>query len=206
MKAMRVERSPEVCGRTQAFEALRIGADGGVADAVLSIDGAPPKVGEGNVLVDQVACRYVPHVVTVTVGQALEVHDGDDLLHNVHAIWTAPEAATWFNLATPSKGFSVRRPVARAGLARLLCDAGHVWMSGWVHAFAHDLHAVSGEDGSFRIYGVPVGARTLRLWHEGWRVVGDDGGRPRFSEPIERTQAVDVAPDSETRVDLDLAE
>jgi plastocyanin len=206
MKAMRVDRSPEVCGRTQAFEALRFGADGGVRDAVVSIDDPPAAHGSGNVFVDQVGCRYTPHVVTVTVGQTLEVHDGDDLLHNVHAVWTAPEQATWFNLATPSKGIAVRRPVTRAGVAHLVCDAGHTWMSGWVLAFDHALHAVTAEDGSFRLQGVPVGRHVLRLWHEGWRVEGDDGGRPRFSPPVVRTKDVEVGADSEARVDLDLSE
>ena len=39
-------------------------------------------------------------------------------------------------------------------------------MNGFVLAFAHPYHAVTGEDGSFSISEVPAGTYNLSIWHE----------------------------------------
>ena len=62
------------------------------------------------------------------------------------------------------------------------------------------------EAGRFRIPEIPPGRYTLRVWHEGWRVVGSDSGRPRFSSPVILTREVSVSPRQETAVDFELSQ
>ena len=44
------------------------------------------------------------------------------------------------------------------------CDV-HPWMGAWVHVMTHPFHAVTGDDGSYTIKGVPAGTHTLVMWH-----------------------------------------
>jgi len=200
-----VERGREACGRSQTIDALVLSRDGGVSGAVVSLDGPPRGVSDApSVVFDQVGCRYVPHVATATVGAPIEFRNSDDLLHNVHVRWIAPEPAAWFNLATPTKGMSVRRPVDRAGVARAVCDAGHTWMLAYLLVFDHPHHTVTDSEGRFRLSALPSGARTVRVWHEGWEVVGDVGGRPELSLPIEQTTTVTISPDAEASVEVEI--
>jgi hypothetical protein len=39
-------------------------------------------------------------------------------------------------------------------------------MSGYVHVLPHPFFAITGDDGSFVISGVPPGSYTLLVWHE----------------------------------------
>jgi len=43
----------------------------------------------------------------------------------------------------------------------------HPWMKAYVGVLKHPFFAVSGEDGSFTIKGVPPGKYTVVAWHEG---------------------------------------
>ncbi|HLR07347.1 MAG TPA: carboxypeptidase-like regulatory domain-containing protein, partial [Pyrinomonadaceae bacterium] len=43
----------------------------------------------------------------------------------------------------------------------------HPWMKSYVGVLKHPFFAVSGEDGSFTIKGVPPGKYTVVAWHEG---------------------------------------
>ena len=38
------------------------------------------------VVLDQKACRYVPHVLGIQVGQPMELRSNDNTLHNIHAV------------------------------------------------------------------------------------------------------------------------
>ena len=53
------------------------------------------------VVFDQKACRYVPHVFGVQVGQPIEILNSDATLHNIHA---TPKTNAEFNQAQPLKG------------------------------------------------------------------------------------------------------
>ena len=58
------------------------------------------------------------------------------------------------------------RKIVWPGVIRASCDAGHGWMSAYVHIFDHPYFAVTGPDGRFEIDGLPAGSYTLAAWHE----------------------------------------
>lgn len=112
---------------------------------------------------DQIGCMYTPRVLGVMVGQELIIKNGDPTLHNVHAL---PEHSKPFNNAMPMKGMTIKRKfTAPEIMVRMKCDV-HPWMAAYIGVVSHPFFAVSGEDGTFTIAGVPPGTYTLEAWHE----------------------------------------
>ncbi|MBI2095918.1 MAG: carboxypeptidase regulatory-like domain-containing protein [Candidatus Omnitrophica bacterium] len=48
---------------------------------------------------------------------------------------------------------------------KMRCDV-HFWMASFIHVLDHPFYAVTGDDGSYRIDGLPAGAYTIEVWHE----------------------------------------
>jgi hypothetical protein len=163
-----IAKDASVCGRQAAHDMLIVDRDGGLANVVVAIKGlkapAPPTKGAS---VDQVGCRYAPHVQALTVGSELAVLNNDAVLHNVHGtIETGASPLTVFNVAMPFKGGKSPQVLKKPGAIKLRCDAGHTWMSAYVHVFDHPFFAVTDEKGRFTIKDVPPGKYTVELWHE----------------------------------------
>lgn len=209
MEAIAVTRSPEACGQTSPFPALVIGAEGGVQNTFVYIEGItrgralPPASDADAPIIDQQSCVYNPHVSGIGVGRAIGFRNSDGVLHNVHATWSDDQ--TWFNIAQPTRGMTTRRTAERAGIARIVCDAGHTWMLSWVHVMPHPYFAVTDANGQFRIEGLPPGQYTVKAWHEGWRVTGQTSGRPTYSPPVILSHSATIAAGQEATVELDLS-
>lgn len=130
-------------------------------------------------LLDQKGCRYVPHVFGVQVGQTVLLSNSDPLIHNVHAM---PKINREFNFGQPAKTPPVSRVFNQAEIGLpFKCDV-HGWMNAYVNVVPHPFFAVTKDDGSFEIKGLPAGSYTLELWHErlGTQTleVSVDGGAP----------------------------
>lgn len=111
---------------------------------------------------DQKGCRYVPHVFGVQVGQTILVSNSDPLIHNVHAM---PKNNREFNFGQPAKTPPVSRVFNQAEIGLpFKCDV-HGWMNAYVNVLPHPFFAVTKDDGSFEIKGLPAGSYTLELWH-----------------------------------------
>ncbi len=110
-------------------------------------------------------CRFFPLVQTMEVGAKLLVTNDDPINHTTHPVYTKLKI-TAFNIAMPKKGQRAKKKIRRAGLMRVQCDAGHVWMRAWIHAFKHPYHTVTGSDGAFSLDQIPPGEYTLKAWHE----------------------------------------
>ncbi|HEX7898934.1 MAG TPA: carboxypeptidase regulatory-like domain-containing protein [Planctomycetota bacterium] len=118
----------------------------------------PPTV---PVQLEQVGCRYVPHVLGVRVDQPVAIVNRDPLLHNVHGL---PFVNREFNFGQLWRSENVRA-FARPEIFQVKCDV-HPWMSAWLAVFDHPFFAISGEDGVFRIPGLPPGRYEIAAWHE----------------------------------------
>lgn len=126
-----------------------------------------PEPSEEAVLIDQVNCQYVPHVVVVHTGQKLEIRNSDPILHNVHGIPAVnfPE----FNFAQVRKGQATIRKFRKPEIGLFLkCDI-HSWMSAWIHVVDHPWYALTGTDGRATVRGLPPGKYTFTVWHEVFR-------------------------------------
>lgn len=162
---VRINRA--VCGKKPIFaEDLLVAPDGGLAHAVVHVDGAtevsdaaPPETPH----LEQKGCVFGPHVQSATRGAILDIGNSDAVIHNVHALI---EGRTIFNLAMPIPGIRVKRTLTQTGVMSIRCDSGHDWMSAYILVFSHALHSTSDRNGAFRIEGVPVGHHRIRAWHE----------------------------------------
>jgi hypothetical protein len=116
------------------------------------------------VVLDQKGCMFVPHVLALQAGQPLVIKNSDPFLHNVHSQSTVNET---FNMAMPTANDGEKAdPQPKAPeIFKVKCDV-HPWMTGWVAVFDHPYFAVTGDDGTFDVKGLPDGRYTLRAWHE----------------------------------------
>jgi hypothetical protein len=180
----------EVCGDSVVDDRLVVGPGSGVRWAVVTIEGVrggrPPQR-DAEIVLDNVGCRFVPHVQVAEVGQWLELRNSDPVLHNADA---RLGQETLFNVAlTPDR--RVRKPLGRAGLIAITCDVRHTWMSAFVAVADHPYHTVTDAYGTYEINGVPPGRYQLRVWHEElgtdeqWIVV--EPGRIRIVDVTFRT-------------------
>jgi hypothetical protein len=139
---------------------------GRLANVVVFLREAPaPAAGAPTpapVELDQVNCRYVPHVVALRTGQVLRVKTSDPAVHNVHLM----------SKANPARNFSMQAAAGPVDLTferpetiTVRCDV-HPWMNAGLHVFEHEQFAVTAEDGSFTLNNVPAGQYTLVLRHE----------------------------------------
>jgi len=155
-----VTKDQSVCGQAAPDETLEVSA-GKLANVVVVVRGAPSPPAAARVTLDQKGCRYLPHVQAVPLGSALEIVNGDPILHNTHGYIGH---ATAFNLAMPGKDQRVTKKLDRPGLVRVKCDV-HGWMAAYI-VVSEGPAAVSGADGSFVVPGIPPGRYTVTAWHE----------------------------------------
>jgi hypothetical protein len=159
-----VTRDHDVCGQHKPNETILV-SNGGLANVVISIEGAPKGAFQPReVVVANENCRFAPHVSAATVGSTLIVQNRDKLLHNTHVYLS--DQSTFFNVAFAVQNTQIKRPLPKPDVMTFKCDVGHVWMSAYVHVFAHPYFAVSDASGRFRIDGLPPGTYTITAWHE----------------------------------------
>lgn len=115
------------------------------------------------VIIDQHGCLYKPHVVALMTGQSLEVTNSDQATHNVNA---APKTNRRWNESQAPGAAPINQSFARAEIGIPLKCNVHPWMKAYVAVFSNPYFQVTGEDGSFKISGVPPGRYTLAAWHE----------------------------------------
>lgn len=151
-------------GGSLVREEMVVADDAGhLANVVVYVkDGPPVDVPAAPVILDQVGCRYTPHVVAVRTDRPLTVKSSDPTLHNVYGQCAANPP---FNFGLTGAGQTRDVTLSRPETFRVKCDV-HPWMTGWVAAFDHPLFAVTADGGGFRIEHVPPGTYTLVAWHE----------------------------------------
>jgi plastocyanin len=150
------------------YETLVVNGNGTLKWAVVGIRGKvagdyPPP--QKPAVVDQVGCIFLPHVVGAQVGQEVEFHNSDPVTHNVRA--TATRNLSFNNNFAPKSVTKTRFDSPEVGIP-LKCDI-HFWMSAYINVFPHPFFAVTGDDGSFVISGVPPGTYTFVAWHESFK-------------------------------------
>ena len=159
-----VKKNAEVFGEKLPDERIVVSRAGKIKNVLVTLEG----IKEGKRWPDQrrqlvnQGGLFVPHLQAVRTGSQVEVINRDPVLHNSHAYL---DGKTLFNLAQPTKDQVIRRPLRRAGLVDVVCDA-HDWMNGWIAVLGHPYFAITGEDGGYAIADVPPGAYTLTAWHE----------------------------------------
>jgi plastocyanin len=165
---LRISRGAAGCGEPSPRPSATISsADGAVAEAFVWVkqgipDGDYP-IPRDSVLVDQRGCEFVPRVAGVRAGQAVVFRNGDQTLHNVHAVGSGSNR---FNFGMPLTGMEVTRQLTEPQvMVTIGCDV-HPWMRAYVGVVRHPFFAVTGADGTFSLAGLPAGTYVVEAWHE----------------------------------------
>jgi hypothetical protein len=170
-EAIRMNADP-VCVKEaqgpQQQETFTVGSDGKtlgnvfvyVKDGLGNYVFDPPS---GSVTLDQRGCRYRPHVFGVRVNQPFDIVNSDPTLHNIHAL---PKANQEFNTGQPIQGMKTNHTfTAPEVMVPFKCDV-HGWMNAYAGVLPHPYFAVTTDNGSFELKGLPPGTYTVEAWHE----------------------------------------
>ena len=146
---------------------LVVNADGTLRNALVFIkDGLPAgkyPLPKSQPTLDQKGCMYHPRVLGVMVGEDFEIQNSDPTMHNVHP---SPKENREWNRAQIQGGAPFHDHFSRKEIAVPVKCNVHPWMKAWIAVLAHPYFAVTGEDGSFEIQGLPPGDYTIEVWHE----------------------------------------
>lgn len=130
--------------------------------------------------VDQVGCRYLPHVIVVPTGTTVTITSGDPVAHNVHSHAAKNDAP---NIQIANKGGIYEYAITKAEAIKLTCDI-HAWMSGYIVAVDSNYYTVTGQKdekgkwihpddyekssdkGKYTLKDVPAGRARVVAWHE----------------------------------------
>src|SRR5438132_10751977 len=113
--------------------------------------------------IDQMNCRYHPHVFGMRVGQPLKILNSDPTLHNIHAL---PKNNSEFNTGQPIQGMVTTHTFDKPEvMVPFKCDV-HGWMNAYVGVLDDPYYAVTKDDGTFELANVPPGTYTIEAWHE----------------------------------------
>ena len=142
---------------------LLVDKERGVANVVVEVKvpNARVDVPEKPFVVNNLRCRFEPHVRLVPVGSTVEFRNSDSAAHNVHT-YSRKNPSINRTIAPGSKETYVLK---RGEFVNVKCDI-HPWMKGWIVATDTPFAALTDSTGAFSIEGLPPGQYEARLWHE----------------------------------------
>jgi len=161
VEKLKVNKDTEKCGTEAVIEKVVVGANKGLANAVVSVPGAKGASKAMKVTIDQHGCKFVPHVVAMTPGE-VELKNSDDILHNIHTYSTANPS---INKAQPKFKKVMTEKFEKPEIIKLTCDV-HSWMLGWAAVMPNPFFGVTDASGATKIENVPPGKYTVEAWHE----------------------------------------
>jgi plastocyanin len=177
--ALTVDKDVEVCGKHKLVaEELVVGDDKGVANVVVFVRDKKVKVKpeleaaakEAKPVLDNLNCRFEPHVLFVQAGQDLVIKNSDSVGHNsnIATVKNAPSN----NLIPAGGEVTAKFTTDEAVPAQVTCNI-HPWMKGWIVVRNNPYAAVSKADGSFEIADLPAEEVELQFWHEKAGYIGE---------------------------------
>ena len=152
-------------------EELIVGKDKGIKDAFVWIKSGLPAdktwaVPTTAVTITQEGCMYSPHVLGIMAGQNLDIKNSDPTNHNIHPM---PAVNADFNQSQPPGAADITHVFPREEvLVPVKCNI-HPWMKAYIGVVNSPFYAVTGDDGSYTIKGLPPGTYTIEVVHEHWK-------------------------------------
>lgn len=114
------------------------------------------------ILLDRRECRFVPHTITMQVGQTLRIRNSDTTAHNAHA-WATINMP--FNFSLVRQGAETLQTFSHEEFRIPIRDDVHTWEVANVAVFAHPYHSVLKLNGSYE-FRLPKGSYQISVWNE----------------------------------------
>ena len=172
LEPLNVDRNTDYCGKTVPDESILVNSgNNGIQNVVVSLD----RVEKGKkrqpetIVLENLKCRFSPHILAAMVGDSYEVKNSDPVLHNTHL--RQDGFGSILNIALPPNIQNViKRTIEHPGTIHANCDA-HRFMTAEMRVFNHPYFAVTNAAGHFSLTNVPPGKYILIAWHETLPVV-----------------------------------
>ncbi|HWZ33809.1 MAG TPA: carboxypeptidase regulatory-like domain-containing protein [Bryobacteraceae bacterium] len=110
---------------------------------------------------EQKGKRFIPHILAIEVGTAVEFPNYDPIFHNAFSNYDGQI----FDVGLYPPGTSRVVPFRREGIVRIFCNI-HPAMSAVIVVLKSPFFTVSGKTGEFSIANVPSGSYRLHVFHE----------------------------------------
>lgn len=111
---------------------------------------------------DQKVCRFLTHVVGVTLGQPVTIKNSDDVGHNTNIA-----GQNSFNQTIPVGGAVPWTAQREEAVPKAVKCSIHPWMIAYMLPRANRYFAVTAADGTFEIANLPAGEEVeIQVWHE----------------------------------------
>jgi hypothetical protein len=169
MKGIDMTKDP-FCSKAHAtdpahLETYVVGAGGGLANVVLSIDGwsGSALTSTAVPVFDQKNCMYTPHVLAMDTGQTFKVSTSDQTAHNIHPL-PNPMVNVGWNQSQPPGAPPIEKSWKNTEIIPVQCNI-HPWMHGWF-VVVKGPYATTDGNGSYTIENVPPGSYTVTAWQE----------------------------------------
>jgi hypothetical protein len=142
------------------------------------------------VVMDQIHCQYVPHVIAVPAGGYVEFRNSDPTMHNIHTNPTVVGNETIDISEGPRAQPKMKQFVKPEVMIPVRCN-NHPWMNAFINVSATRFFDVSDDDGHFDLRGLPPGDYVIAAVHE---------------KMGEKTMHVKVVPNQPTSVEFSFAQ
>jgi len=151
------------------LENVVVSSSGGLGNVVLYISegltGNEANASSEEPVFDQKGCMYIPHVLALNPDQKFKVVSSDQTGHNIHPLPAPGGPNIGWNKSQPPGAPPIETSWKAVEVAISVKCNIHPWMHGW-HAVVKGPYAVSDENGSYTIKGVPAGSYTVTAWQE----------------------------------------
>lgn len=114
-------------------------------------------------IIDQKGCIYKPHILGVQTNQPIKILNSDSTTHNIHPL--PKNNREWNESMAPGVKPKNKKFPREEVMIAVKCNV-HPWMKNYIGVLKHPFFAVTDEEGSFEIKGLPPGEYTLEAWHE----------------------------------------
>ncbi len=161
-----VTKDQTVCGHSVLDREFVVDpATKGLANAVIFWElpeGQTRSSEEGEpAILAQESCRYEPHIqVASPSSKILRVLNNDGILHNVHVFDS--EGQTFFNFAQPAFKKQIDKELPATKVINVKCDV-HEWMNAYILVLDQAVHAITDEQGRFRLEGLAPGRQRISI-------------------------------------------
>lgn len=129
-------------------------------NTLVYLEKVPGKHAPKKAKMDQLNQKFIPFVLPVVKGSPVEFLNNDNTGHNVFT----PDGEK-YDLGTWKKGKSKSYTFNKLGVYTQLCKM-HPSMIAYVVSLQNPYFAVTKDDGSFKIDGIPAGTYTVAVWNE----------------------------------------